>query len=146
MWTGQADTAKLIVAFRSCANALQYDCPLEARSPVFVESVSVPQYQIVAFRVQWCHSWQLCRVSQTGIASTLQDLQVGYYRWLRASWYCRSDVMQNGKHYKRIPFYVDCWPQKRKLLVMSGKPSLFILRRNKIKNETNVGAVRSCWA
>jgi len=45
-------TTKLIVAFRSSADALKYDCPFEARSPVFVESVTiVAWYQIVAFRV-----------------------------------------------------------------------------------------------
>jgi hypothetical protein len=47
-WTG---TTKLIVALRSSANALKYDCPFE--SPVFVESVNiVVWYQIIEFRVQ----------------------------------------------------------------------------------------------
>ena len=49
---GQTGTTKLIVTFRSSANALKYDCPFEARSPVFLVSVNiVAWYQIIAFRV-----------------------------------------------------------------------------------------------
>jgi hypothetical protein len=49
---GQTGTTKLIVAFRSSANALKYDCLFEARSPVFLVSVNiVAWYQIIAFRV-----------------------------------------------------------------------------------------------
>jgi len=50
---GQAGTTKLTVAFRNSANALKSDCTIEARSPVFLESVNiVVWYQIIAFRVK----------------------------------------------------------------------------------------------
>jgi len=50
---GQTGTMKLTVAFRSSTNAPKSECPIEARSPVFVESVNiVVWYQIIAFRVK----------------------------------------------------------------------------------------------
>jgi hypothetical protein len=65
---GRTGTTKLIVAFRSSANALKYYCPFEAASPVFVEGVNI---------VAWYQNHSIPRTVMSFLASLWGDVTDG---------------------------------------------------------------------